>query len=165
MVACSGGVCDKCLVHFWLSKDCWGHCLYFILEMPKRQSPKLGHSRWYGLLAGCELWNCINQDFCVGTLSHIVTHIWCPWNAELEFLGSFSIFGQNLQIKRIYAEEDNKFHVSFMAQHRRSDLDIDCRKYSMWLQKTYLSNLSPLFFTDLVFDIEVERKYYHLWFL
>lgn len=134
IIACSGGVCNQRFVHLRFSKDCSGHCLYFILEMAKIQSPKLGHSEWLGLLVGCELWNCINQEFILGTVfsSHIVTHFWCPWNEELEFLGNFSIFGRKLQINRIYVEIDNKFLVvSFMAQHKRSALDISCRKYSM----------------------------------
>lgn len=60
-----------------------------------------------------------------------ITSFWCPSIAELEFLGSISILRENLQINRIYIEIDNKFLVSFMAQHKRSNLDISCRKYSM----------------------------------
>lgn len=108
MIACSGGMCSVLFISGFLKIA--GDIVYtFILEMTKRQSPKLGHSRWHGHLAGCELWNCINQEFCLGTVNHIVTHSWCPCGAESECRGRFSIFGQNLQIKRIYVAIDNFF--------------------------------------------------------
>lgn len=122
MIACSGGLCNQRSVHLWFSKDCSGHCLYSILEVTKIQSPKLGPSGWHGLFVGCELWNCINQEFILGTvfLSHIVTHFWYPCNTELEFLGSFSIFGKNLQINRIYVEITN--FLLFLLWHNIRDL-------------------------------------------